>query len=507
MRSPGAPERRVSIEPERFRQLRVLVVGDAMLDTYLHGEVSRLCREGPVPVVALQHRLDAPGGAANTAANLRALGATVTLLSVVGRDREGGALRRALHERGVDTSALLRAPQRRTLTKVRVLVEGQLLVRLDNGSTEQIDAEHERAVIGRLAALAPHHDALVISDYGYGVLTPAVITQLSELQRRAPRVLVLDAKQPEAYRGAGITAVKPNYEEALRLIGQPPVTSPRARLQQIVTHSDHLLSITGAHIVAVTLDRDGALCLERGRPPYRTYARAAPRAHAVGAGDTWLSAFTLALAAGADTAGAAELAAAAAAVAVGKGGSATCSADELRAWLQLGDKYLGDRHQLAARVAALRAQGKRIVFTNGCFDILHHGHVLCLNRAKALGDVLIVGLNSDASVRRLKGEGRPINPLADRAQVLAALSAVDYVVPFDEDTPAELIRAIRPDLYVKGGDYTRATLPEAQLVESLGGAVQILPYLSDHSTTAIVARIRAGDRGARAMVPQEVERP
>lgn len=486
------------VEFEHLNRVRVLVVGDAMLDVYLHGQVSRLCREGPVPVVALHQQVGAPGGAANTAANVRALGAAATLLSVIGQDQEGDALRQALSERGVDGSALLCAPQRRTLTKTRVLAEDQLLVRLDSGSTERIDADQERALLERLARLAPDHDALIVSDYGYGVLTPAVIASLAHLQRAAPRVLVLDARRPEAYRDVGVTAVKPNYEEALRLLGEPPAGTARGRLQQIAAGAERLLALTGACTVAVTLDRDGALCLERGRPPYRTYARAQPRAQAVGAGDTWLSAFTLALAAGADTAAAAELAAAAAAVVVGKGGTATCSAEELRAWFLLGDKYLDDPEQLAARVAVLRAQAKRIVFTNGCFDILHHGHVVCLNRAKALGDVLIVGLNSDASVRRLKGEGRPINTLADRAQVLAALSAVDYVVPFDTDTPAPLIRAIRPDLYVKGGDYTQATLPEAALVESLGGTVQILPYLNDHSTTAIVARIRASDGRTRA---------
>ncbi|HEY8491702.1 MAG TPA: D-glycero-beta-D-manno-heptose 1-phosphate adenylyltransferase [Dehalococcoidia bacterium] len=487
---------------EAFAGLRVLVVGEAMLDSYLHGSASHLCREAPVPVVAVSGRTDAPGGAANTAANAASLGADVTLLSATGDDEEGAGVRAALAAHGVRTDHVLAAPGRRTLTKRRVVADGQMLLRFDQGSTEPLDPETEAELLRRLAALYPACDAVIVSDYAYGVLTPAAVRAVAALQARWPRVLVTDARELRRYRAAHPTAVKPNYSEAVHLLGEPELAGAAARVSQIADHAGRLLDLTGAQMAAVTLDTDGALVFERGGPPYRTYARPERHARAAGAGDTFAGTLALALAAGADVPAAAEIASAAAAVVVGKDGTAACTRQELRAYLVAEDKYLADRSLLADRAELYRRRGLRVVFTNGCFDILHRGHITYLNRAKALGDVLIVGLNSDESVRRLKGPGRPINPLEDRAQVLAALSCVDLIVPFQEDTPEELLRIIRPDLLVKGGDYTRETLPEAPLVERLGGAVQILPYVEDRSTTGIIERIRragaaAGNGGRR----------
>jgi D-beta-D-heptose 7-phosphate kinase/D-beta-D-heptose 1-phosphate adenosyltransferase len=301
----------------------------------------------------------------------------------------------------------------------------------------------------------------------------------------------VDAKDLMLYRDVGVTAVKPNYKEALHLVGLDPLEEERdGRAERIIAHRDRFLEVTGAEIVAVTLDRDGALIFERGNPPYRTYAEPQPHSHAAGAGDTFASSFALALAAGAYTHAAAELASAAAAVVVERDGTTTCSAGELRGYLTGIEKHVTDLNLLSARVAFYRQHEQRIVFTNGCFDILHRGHITYLNRAKEQGDVLIVGVNSDDSVKRLKGPSRPINLLEDRVQVLAALSCIDHIIPFEEDTPSDLIRAIRPDVFVKGGDYTRETLPEAPLVEELGGRVEILPYVDDHSTTLIIDRIR-----------------
>jgi D-beta-D-heptose 7-phosphate kinase/D-beta-D-heptose 1-phosphate adenosyltransferase len=240
----------------------------------------------------------------------------------------------------------------------------------------------------------------------------------------------------------------------------------------------------------VTLDAEGALVLERGRPAYRAYARRSPDSRAMGAGDTFAAALALALAAGAHTPAAAELASAAAGIVVGKQGTALCSADDLRDAVAGGGKYLRDRGRLHAVLTAHREEGKRIVFTNGCFDILHRGHITYLSRAKTLGDVLVVGLNSDESVARLKGPGRPVNTLEDRAHVLAALSAVDHIVAFEEDTPIALVEDVRPDVFVKGGDYTREMLPEAPVVEALGGTIHLLPYVDDRSTSGIIERIR-----------------
>ena len=479
-----------------FDSLRVLVVGDAILDSYLDGESQRLCREAPVPIVALTGRRDAPGGAANVAANVRRLGASVRLLSLVGEDAEGTRLRGVLGREGIDTASVLVSRDRQTLAKTRVLASGQMLVRFDQGTGAPLDPPTEDGLLEALTTYYRACDAVIVSDYAYGVLTPRVIDTLARLQAADPRVLSVDARDLLAYRGIGVTAIKPNHEEAVRLLGPRPVGAAGDRADAITRSADRLLELTGCQVAAVTLDVDGAVVLERGRAPYRTYARPTRNVRAPGAGDTFISTFTLALAAGGHTPAAAELASAAAAIVVGKDGTSVCEARELMEHFDAAGKRVEDLGRLAALVSYHRQQGRRVIFTNGCFDILHRGHITYLNKAKALGDLLVVGINSDGSVKRLKGDGRPINTLEDRVQVLAALSCIDHIVPFDADTPSAVIEAIRPDVFVKGGDYTRDRLPEAALVERLGGAVQLLPLVEDRSTTGIIERVRASSAPA-----------
>jgi D-beta-D-heptose 7-phosphate kinase/D-beta-D-heptose 1-phosphate adenosyltransferase len=475
-----------------FTGLRVLVLGEAMLDSYLNGHTRRLCREAPVPVVDLDSCHDVPGGGANAAVNAAMLGAHVTFLSVVGDDDEADRLGAALEASGVSAEFLLRDPSRRTLVKQRVLAGGQILLRLDRGSVEDLAPELEEQLCARLRAAWSEADAVIVSDYGYGISTPRVIDAFAALQAASPRILVADGKDLRRLARARPTAVKPNYAEAAALLGLE-LCSGEARLRQIAAYELELLEITCARIAAITMDASGGLVFEAGQPPYRTYTRPSPDANATGAGDTFVSALALALASGASTPTAADLASSAATITLGRAGTTACTAAELRLHLASRDKLL-PASELGALTDNLRRAGKRLVFTNGCFDILHRGHVSLLNRAKSLGDVLIVGLNSDESVRRLKGATRPINRASDRAQVLAALSCVDHIVEFPQDTPMTLIERARPDVYVKGADYTSKTLPEAPLVERLGGEVQLLPYLDNFSTTGIIARI--GDRQA-----------
>ncbi|MFL5680467.1 MAG: D-glycero-beta-D-manno-heptose 1-phosphate adenylyltransferase [Chloroflexota bacterium] len=475
-----------------FRDRRVLVVGEAILDSYLEGRAERLSREAPVPIVTLETRVDAPGGAANAAVNVARLGGRPTFLSVVGADSEAERLRAGLRDAGVEERLLARR-RRATLAKQRLSAAGQMLVRFDTGSTEPLDGPTEDELIAALVELHAESDAVIVSDYGYGVVTDRLVTVLEELQRRDPRTLVIDARDLRRYRRVGATAVKPNYAEAVRLLGERELSEPRARARQVGSSAEQLLEVTGARIVALTVDTEGAFVFERGQAPYRTYARPRSHSRAAGAGDTFAATLALALAADASTPAAAELASAAAAVVVGKDGTASCSLAELETALSTSaGKRLDSASDVASRIAFHRAQGKRIVFTNGCFDILHRGHITYLSRAKALGDVLVVAVNSDESVKRLKGAGRPINELDDRLGVLEALSCVDHVVAFDADTPVDLIRAVRPDVFVKGGDYSLTQLPEAPVVESLGGSVQILPYVEDRSTTGLIARVRGG---------------
>jgi D-beta-D-heptose 7-phosphate kinase/D-beta-D-heptose 1-phosphate adenosyltransferase len=474
---------------DAFARLQIVVLGEAMLDTYLEGSSSRLCREAPVPVVRVTQRTGAAGAAANTAVNARALGARVHFVSVVGDDDEGRRVCACLGASGIDADDVLVDPTRRTLAKTRILASGQMLLRADQGTETPISASTERRLLERLEARVRNAHTIAISDYGYGILTPRVLAALGRLQRDTPRVIVVDSKSLPAYRDLGVTAVKPNYDEAVQLVGAANGHGERA--ERIAAHAHTILQLTGARIAAITLDAEGAIVVERDRPPYRTYAPPVRHSQAAGAGDTFLAALALALGAGADTTAAAELASAAAAVVVGKDGTATCSALELRVHTSPVDKLGVEGARLAARLAVERQRGRRVVMTSGCFDILHRGHIAYLNRAKTLGDVLVVGLNTDETVRRLKGPGRPVNGLEDRAQVLAALSCVDHVTAFDEPTPTELVRLLRPDVFVKGGDYTIDRLPEAEAVHAYGGEVRILPYIDERSTTGIIERIRA----------------
>lgn len=507
---------------DAFAGLKVLVIGEAMLDCYLEGFSDRLCPEAPVPVINITDQKQVPGGAANTAVNIHTLSGLATFLSVIGNDWEGATLRRSLEEQGVATKDILTHPGRRTLTKQRVMAASQLLVRFDQGSTDAVDSETEQALIEQLERYFPECDAVIVSDYGYGILTERVIGAIAKLQYSYTRILVVDSKRLTAYRHANLTAVKPNYKEAVQLLGievlQPTsLLNRETRADQIARYGERLLDLTNAQIVAVTLDAEGAIIFERNRPAYRTYAQTANQSRATGAGDTFVSALTLALAA-TTTPIAIDLASSAAALVVGKDGTTACSINELREmyvkeqgrleapteWgLRAGEqgrrgdylpftateKYVTDVSSLIARVASYRASGRRIVFTNGCFDILHAGHVSYLNRARLLGDILIIGVNSDLSVSRLKGPTRPINSLCDRIQVLAGLHSVDCLISFDQDTPISLIQIICPDVYTKGGDYTKETLPEAPIVEQLGGVVKILPFVENRSTTAMIERI------------------
>jgi D-beta-D-heptose 7-phosphate kinase/D-beta-D-heptose 1-phosphate adenosyltransferase len=478
--------------------LKTLVIGDAILDGYVEGDTKGLCREAPVPIIAVSRRIYAPGGAANAAANAASLGSEVTLVSLMGDDRDGDHLCRLLQQHGVLTDRVLRRRIGGTLVKHRILSSGHMMVRCDEGLEKPPDEAEEQQLIRRVIDLAPCFDVVIVWDYGYGVLTPLVIKALADVHRRSPRILVVDSRYRLAsFRDIGVTAVKPNYDEVLRLVGEEE-RSPRRPVEWLASAGDRILALTGAEIAAVTLDLDGALLFERGRAPYRTYAHSAPHTCATGAGDTFISALALALAAGAHTPTAAEFASAAAAVVVAKGGTAVCSGQDVREFISADGKLILDLHRLSARVESYRRQGRRIAFTNGCFDLLHRGHIAYLSHAKERGDILIVAVNSDDSIRRLKGSCRPINPLDDRIQVLAALSCIDHLVTFDGDTPSDLLHLIRPDVYVKGGDYNRQTLPEAPLVEALGGRVEFLPYVEDQSTTGIIERVRNAGRRTRA---------
>ncbi|MFJ7749945.1 D-glycero-beta-D-manno-heptose 1-phosphate adenylyltransferase [Arthrobacter sp. NPDC097144] len=474
------------------RAPRVAVVGDVMLDGWWSGTTDRFCREAPAPVVDMVSRDYAPGGAANTAMNLRGLGARVRLAGLVGEDEPGRRLRAVLGAAGIDLELLHASPDARTATKYRVLAGDQVLLRMDDGGSP-VPGQAEEALAGALPAWLEDADAVVVCDYGSGLLHGRVREAL--IRQRGNRLTVVDAHSPGLWAALEPDVVTPNFQEAVRLLDLRPEPD-RERAEQIGSRGAELLQATGARSAVVTLDREGTLLMSGGSI-HRTWARPATEKQASGAGDTFVACLTVARAAGLPLSTAADLAQNAADVVVRRAGTSVCTWADLELHLTaLADTALS-HDELQARVDADRAAGKRIVLTNGCFDVLHRGHTRYLQQAKALGDVLVVALNGDESVRRLKGPGRPINPVHDRAGVIAALSCVDYVTVFDTDTPIPLIEALRPDIYAKGGDYSPEMLQETRVVRGCGGQVRILDYVADHSTTALVERIQSSAPGAR----------
>jgi rfaE bifunctional protein nucleotidyltransferase chain/domain len=507
----------------------VVVLGDAVLDAWIEGTAGRLCREGPVPVVEVGRTRLAPGGAANAAANLAALGARVRLVGAVGDDADAAVLREVLAEHGVDTSGLVTVPGRPTPAKRRVVADGQLVARFDTGPGPLADRAAGLVSDALAAALAGCRH-LLVSDYGLGVAADRVRAAVAAA-RDGVELLVVDAHDPAPWAPARPTVVTPNAAEARRLAatattaataepagapgaaGTAGTTGPAGARSAAgttgaaeagdgpaayaVRHAEALLRASGAEMVAATADADGAVLLRPGLPPHRVRVRPAPESGTTGAGDTLTATLTLALAAGADPATALELACAAAGCVVRQPGTVVCRPAALLRCLAAegGDRpvVVGDA-ELADLVAGYRGDGLRIAFTNGCFDVLHTGHLAYLEEARRLADVLVVGLNSDASVRRLKGPDRPVTGQADRAALLAALPAVDHVVVFDEDSPVRLIELVRPDVYVKGGDYTPEMLAETPVVERLGGTVRTVGYLAQRSSTRIIEAIRSGGR-------------
>jgi D-beta-D-heptose 7-phosphate kinase / D-beta-D-heptose 1-phosphate adenosyltransferase len=486
--APAAATGRLPDLAGGWRGRRVAVLGDALLDCWLEGTAQRLCREAPVPVVDLDGRRYACGGAANAAANLAGLGARPVLVTAVGQDQAGELLRERTAGAGVELRAVS-VPGRRTLVKSRVVADEQVAVRYDEGDSGPVPAPVADELCSTMTALlAEGLDALVVCDYEVGVLGPRVMQWLVDNRGSLP-LLVVDSHSPQRWAPAEPDLMTPSYAEAQRAVG----TRDEADRPAWVTRNGAALRRSlRAGTVAVTLDVEGAVVLAGDETPYRTYTQPAPARRASGAGDSYVAGFTLALLAGASPQLAAEVAQLAATAATRLPGTAVCDLAALGAAADAAEQRVVADDALARTVAEHRRHGRRIVFTNGCFDVLHRGHVGYLNQAKRLGDVLVVAVNSDESVRRLKGPDRPVNPEADRVAVLAALSCVDHVVLFDADSPTELLEAVRPDVYVKGGDYRPDLIPEAPLVQRLGGEVRVLDYLYDRSTTKIIERIRTG---------------
>lgn len=471
--------------------VKILVVGDVMLDRYWTGDSSRISPEAPVPVVKIGDLDDKVGGAANVARNIAHLDGQVTLLGIVGEDENGERLEQLLASENI-TSALVKQNQQPTITKLRVISRQQQVVRLD--FEEAFATEHASAVKAAFEAQLNNFDFVLFSDYNKGSLSN--IKEMIKIARDAGKKVLVDPKSKDLADYAGANVITPNKTEFVAAGG---LVNNELEIQ---SSARSIMESCGIESILLTRSEQGMSAITADSKTDMP-AQVLEVSDVTGAGDTVIATLTMMMAAGLELADAAKVANLAAGIVVAKLGAATVSPEELyrvvneHMFASKQAHYQTPFEEVLKHIEFARQSGEKIVFTNGCFDILHAGHVHYLEQAKALGDRLVVGLNNDASITRLKGEGRPVNPLKERATVITGLASVDWVIPFGEvngnefdDTPYDIIKQVNPDVLVKGGDYTVDTIVGADLVQKSGGEVAVIEFVDGCSTTRIIEKIQ-----------------
>ena len=490
----------------------VMVVGDIMLDRFVYGAVERISPESPVPVLAVSREDKMLGGAGNAISNLRGLGANATMIGVIGNDDDGAQVKELLDEQGVNSASLIVEDNRPTITKTRFLAGHQQLLRTDYENKTTITDKTMNAVLGAVKSGIDKVGAIILSDYGKGMLRPDLITQIIDLAQSKNIPVIVDPKGTDFSIYKGASAVTPNKKELTEATQNHPVDTD----ENVTKAAQTLIEDCGIEAVIATRSGEGISVIENGQDPVHLGGADIEVFDVSGAGDTVIATIAAAIAAGASLPDAAALANIAGSIVVTKVGTAPIRADELSDMLESdqGDimTRIGENNDKADRtrkgdvldwdeaaeqVARWKARGLKVGFTNGCFDILHFGHVSYLNNARDHCDRLIVGLNHDASVSILKGPERPIHDENSRAHVLAALGSTDMVVLFGateqggDNTAIDLLNTLKPDIYFKGGDYTEDQIPEAPTVRAYGGDVNVMPVYDGHSTTSSIEKSRA----------------
>ena len=465
---------------------RLLVVGDLMIDHYLWGSCERISPEAPVQVVNVKSESSVLGGAGNVINNLRALGSQVDVISVVGGCEISNELKTLLKNISVSTQHLITQKDRITSKKSRIIASQQQVVRYDRESSDEISTESQKQILESFTSIIANYDGVLLSDYGKGVLTPSLTQSLISVANKAGKKVMVDPKGLDYSKYKGAYLLTPNKKEASEAT-QITIKDDES-LTQAITQLKTQCNLT---ISLITLSEQGVAIFDDALRTHPTVAREVY--DVTGAGDTVLASLGFALACDYQIDDAVKFSNLAAGVVVGKIGSATATLNEIIEYESSLNKSTSDEHiktldEITALSFELKARGKKIIFTNGCFDILHAGHVRYLETAKSYGDVLILGLNSDRSVTALKGEGRPINTQLDRAYILAALEAVDYVVVFDDDTPYDLIKTIKPHTLVKGGDYEG----KAVVGQDIANELKLVQFVDGKSTTKTIEKIQQG---------------
>jgi D-beta-D-heptose 7-phosphate kinase/D-beta-D-heptose 1-phosphate adenosyltransferase len=475
-----------------FSKRTVLCIGDIMLDRYFYGDIERISPEAPIPILRKARVVEMLGGVGNVANNITALGGNAIIIGLVGTDSQAVSIRDLVHQNPGIEAALVETQHRPTVCKTRFIAARQQIVRVDEETSLHIQPSEERELIAASESQIGKADAVILSDYGKSTLSPTVISRVIELAKTRDIPVFVDPKSKDFARYRGATCITPNLKE-LELASGMPVDDE----QSVIAAAEHVLAAAGAHAILATRSEKGMILVEAGGQIHAVPAKAREVFDVSGAGDTVIATMALACASGLSMAQAVQIANAAAGIVVGKPGTATADMSEV---IQALNDEEQAAHHLQLRVRSLvevdqmilrwRAQGFTIGFTNGCFDILHSGHIALLETARAQCDRLIVALNSDDSVQRLKGPTRPINEFAKRAHVVAAIRFVDCVTEFDDDTPIQLIKRFSPDVLIKGADYKADQVVGGDIVVAAGGRVCLAPLVVGESTTNIVRKSR-----------------
>ena len=467
---------------DNFKGKRILVIGDVMLDRYIIGEVTRISPEAPVPVIKVSKELHVPGGASNTASNVSSLGGKAYLAGIIGDDNAGKILTDLLKKKNIETNGLVIDKERPTIQKTRVVGQPQQIVRIDYEEDEKVSPEIEEKLIDYIRTILNEIDVVVISDYAKGVVTKNLASNIITLCNESKKPIIVDPKPSNLELFKGATLVTPNQKEASLMTGM------ENKLENVVVMGEKIKDILNSNVL-ITKGEYGSSLIELKGDIIHIPTKAKEVYDVSGAGDTVVAALALSIAAGADLKYAAVIANHAAGIVVGKAGTATTTVKEILSLFEKEESKTKTLDELKDIVKDLKSKGKKIVWTNGCFDILHVGHVKYLQKAKELGDVLILGLNTDESVRKIKGPTRPILKEEERAEMLSALSCIDYIVFFDEETPIIPITELKPDIVVKGSDYKEEDVVGNELMKKTGGRVELVPVVEGFSTTNIIKKI------------------
>jgi D-beta-D-heptose 7-phosphate kinase/D-beta-D-heptose 1-phosphate adenosyltransferase len=480
----------MDIDIAKFERCRLLVVGDLMLDEYVWGKVDRISPEAPVQVVSVNSEQYTLGGCGNVVNNLVSLGAAVSVLGVTGTGRNARLMLDKFDELGVDRRGIIQEQQRPTTRKTRIIAEHQQVLRIDRETKKEIATQTFDALVELAEELIAKADAILLSDYGKGLITRPLVARLAALAEAAGKVIIADPKGLDFTKYAGISLLTPNRREAALAAG-----IEISDQKSLTAAGNRLLEKSGVQKILITCGKDGMVFFEPGKKTLRFSTRAREVYDVSGAGDTVVAVLGLGIAAGLSFRQAISLANTAAGIVVGKVGTATVSRSELSRALQSGQEKSFSKqktiNELAQLCRRMHKDHKRIVLTNGCFDLLHVGHIQLLASSKQLGDVLIVALDDDESVKGLKGAGRPVIGAAQRVRILSALDSVDYVVVFATRDLDKVIEAVQPDVLTKGSNYNTAKVLGRKIVEQYGGRVELIPVTEAVSSSQIIKTIQS----------------